>query len=245
MIPLFLYPMFFLTFLCLGYYVYQDYKYREINILPMFILSVFAFIYNLIFFIKLGVWQSYFLQIILTSIFVGIIFVLGKITVFAYIGEGDLLAIIFISITTGITILFAPFVFLGALICVLFVPIMLFLYNLFAKNSADYNFGNNFLLMFLGYPATISKINKFHTPLEKIKEKNGKIYKVVNFIPNTDPKLEIYELKKVAKINNIKKIWVSPLIPFIVPIFISYLIIFVLSFFDWFSYFGKFAILYI
>lgn len=245
MIPLFIFPMFLMTLLCLGYYVYQDLKYREINIVPMIFLSIFAFLYNLYFFIKLGVWDFYLLQILITCFFIGIIFALGKLTVFAYIGEGDLLTIIFISITSGLGLLYAPFVFLSALVCILFIPLILFFYNLFCKHYTKYSFLDNIFLRLLGYPLPISKITKFHTPLEKISIKNGRIKRTINLRPNPDPKAEIYDLKKINRIYNLKYVWVSPLIPFIVPIFISYLVFCILSFFNCFLELGKYLLLYI
>lgn len=245
MIPLFIYPMFLITLICLGYYVYQDFKFREINIVPMIFLSIFAFLYNLFFFVRLGVWNFYLLQILITCFFVGVIFALGKLTVFAYIGEGDLLTIIFISITSGLGLLYAPFIFLASLVAILFIPVILFFYNLFCKHYTKYSFLDNIFLRSLGYPLPISKITKFHTPLEKISIKNGKVKRIINLRPNPDPKSEIYDLKKLDKIYNLKSVWVSPLIPFVVPIFISYLIFCVLSFFSCFLELGKYALLYI
>jgi archaeal preflagellin peptidase FlaK len=245
MMPLFIYPMFLITLICLGYYVYQDFKFREINIVPMIFLSIFAFLYNLYFFVRLGVWNFYLVQILITCFFVGVIFTLGKITVFAYIGEGDLLTIIFISITSGLGILYAPVIFLASLVAILFIPLILFFYNLFCKHYTKYSFFDNIFLMSLGYPLLISKINKFHTPLEKISIKNGRIKRIVNLKPNTDPKSEIYDLKKTNSIYNLKYVWVSPLIPFVVPIFISYLVFSVLSLFNCFLELGKYLILYI
>ena len=123
----FIYPMIFLTVICLFYLVYDDLRTREINTLPIYILSGIGLIYNLYFGFLYNFWKFYVLQLLIVFIFLIIIYLLGKLTVYAYIGEGDLLTLMMISFTTGYAVLFSEFVFLLALSFMLFIPMVFFI----------------------------------------------------------------------------------------------------------------------
>ncbi len=235
-------PLFVITILLLAYYVYQDMKYREINILPIFVISLFSVIYLLIFVFRDNVllWTQYFTQIIFTFVFILIIFLFGKITKFAYIGEGDLLIVMLIAFTSSFVFAFSQLVFLLALFLMLLIPMFFLVYNLINKNYPEYNLINNFLLMLLGTKKKINKITDFYTPLELLKYKNDKIVKELQLTPNCSPKEQIEEITMLAKKTNIKEIWVSPLIPFIIALAVSYVILTLFLYFGILSKYGLF-----
>lgn len=234
-------PMFFLGLICLIYLGYQDLKSREINIVPLLVLSAIGFIYFIFFGLTNGFLYMYILQIAISYAFLTIIYVLGKFTAYAYIGEGDLLAIMAMSLMCGISVLFAPFVFLMATVLTLVLPISFFFYNLFVGNIPKKPIWESFLLMCFGFPKKLEKISDFYTPLEKYKIRNNKLISETIIKPNCSPEKQLYDLKKFAKVNNIERVWVSPLIPFIITLTIAYVIIGVLTYFNVLAFLGNFA----
>lgn len=238
-------PLFLITLLFLVYYTYQDLKSREINVVPIFFVILFALLYLFLFVFRLNwyLWQFYFLQLGIHFLFISIIYILGRITVFAYIGEGDLYILTMIAFTSGFAVLFTPFVFLNALFFMLCIPILLLIYNLFKRNykCSDYNFIKTITLMLLGLPKKVISINGFYTPLEKINIANDVINKQINLIPDCESETSLKNLKKVCKENKIKTIWVSPLIAFILPILLSYILTLVLFIFNIYYSLGPFS----
>ncbi len=233
-------PLFVICFLMLVYYIYYDIKYREINVIPLFCLCFLSLIYLLFFVFKtdLNLWWLYFLQLLFTVIFISIIFGFGKITRFAYIGEGDLLIVLLISFTSGFVFAFSQLVFLLALFLMLLIPLCFLIYNVYKKNIPKYGFFNNFLLMVLGTKKKVSSISSFYTPLEILEYQNQKIIKKLQFTPNCSPEEQIKNIKTIAKKEKITEIWVSPLIPFIIPLTVSYIILSIFLFFGLFSTYG-------
>ncbi|MDD4049889.1 MAG: A24 family peptidase C-terminal domain-containing protein [Candidatus ainarchaeum sp.] len=227
-------PIIVFSIVILLYITYQDIKYREINIMSLFFLALFSVIYLALFVFKTDfiLWKSYLLQLAVSFIFLLIFYVLGKISYFTYIGEGDLYTIFAISFTNIFDVYFPMFVFFFALILTLLIPICLFFYNLFSRNFPKYSFFKSMYLMFLGVPLALKKINKFYTPLEKFKIENNKLISNIVFMPNIEPEIEIKKIKLIAKTNNISKIWFSPLIPFIILILISYIFLILLYVFN-------------
>lgn len=106
-------------------------------------------------------------------------------------------------------------VFINALFLFLFIPIALLLYNIFKKNIA-------FPHVFLGYKLSIEKAKEdFVWPMEQIDE-DGK--KQFIYMPK---EYEIdEELEKFVK-NGYKEIWVTPKIPFMIPLLIGYITVFI------------------
>jgi hypothetical protein len=231
-------PIIIFTIIILTYVSFQDIKYREINIMSLVFLSIVSLIY-LGFFVfekEFLLWKNYFIQIGITFLFVLVFYVLGKISYYTYIGEGDLYTILALSFTNIFNLYFPLFIFFFALLLTLFVPFLIFIYNLVFKNYPKYKFFPSIYLMFLGYPLNINKLTKFYSPLEKYYLKNNKLHSSIIYKPNVEPDNEINYLKKISKKNNLKYIWVSPLIPFIILIFISYIFVVFLYFFDYFKY---------
>jgi preflagellin peptidase FlaK len=105
-------------------------------------------------------------------------------------------------------------IFSNSLIIFLIIPISLLIFNIFKKNI-------QFPYVFLGYKMNIKKAKeKFVWPLEKIVDGKRKfIYMPKNF----DAKEELNEFEK----NNINEIWVTPKIPFMVPLLIGFIFAFI------------------
>ncbi len=239
-------PIIILTILLLGYVSYQDIKSREINITYLILLAILSLFYLGIFVFQFnfGLWKSYFIQIAIVFGFVLIIYLIGRLTKLAYLGEGDLYTIVALAFTSMYSYLFVIVVFLFALLFMLGIPILLFFYNKFRGYYPSYPLFKSICLMFLGTPKKISSLNEFNTPLEKISYRNGRIVRETKFIPNFNPLLEINRLKKFSKQHHIKYVWVSPLLPFILLILLSYIftviILFVFRFPFIFQYFSAF-----
>lgn len=234
-------PIIIFSLFILLYITYQDIKYREINIISLIVLSIVSLIYLGIFIFKNNyfLWFNYFIQIGTTFIFLLVFYILGKISSFTYIGEGDLYTILALSFTNIFNIYFPIFIFFFALILTLFVPLSIFVYNLSLKNFPKYSFFNSFYLMFIGYPLKISKITNFFTPLERYFLIEGKVQSKVVYKPNIEPEKDILKLKNFLKKHNISRVWVSPLIPFIILILLSYILIIVFYFFEIVPFFLK------
>jgi hypothetical protein len=146
-----------------------------------------------------------------------------------YIGEGDLYTILAISFTNIFSVLFIMFLFLLSLLVTLLIPLSIFVYNLSMRHKPNYGFFNSLFLMFLGYPLKLKSITNFYTPLERFEEsRNNKYLKVINFRPNTDPAKELSKIKRIANLEKVEKLWVSPLIPFVISIHISYIILIII-----------------
>lgn len=107
-------------------------------------------------------------------------------------------------------------VFSNSIILFLFIPISLFIYNLSKRNI-------KFPHVFLGYKMDIDKAReKFVWPLEKIE--NGK-QKFVYMPKNFDVEEEIDDLKKYG----LKEIWITPKIPFMIPLLAGFICTFFLG----------------
>lgn len=223
---------------------FQDIKYREINIISLIVLSVVSALY-LGFFIFKGngaLWIKYITQIVITFVFLLIFFILGKISKFVYIGEGDLYTIMALSFTNTFGVLYTLGIFLLALLITLLIPITFFIYNLIVGNRPSYRLASSLSLMFLGYPILIKKITDFYTPLEIFKLKGNKLIRKPKFTPNIEPHKELVSLKKIAKLKNIKEIWVSPLVPFIISIVLGYVIMLFILISNSFPYISGFIV---
>ena len=105
-------------------------------------------------------------------------------------------------------------VFINALLLFLFIPMGLFIFNIARRQIC-------FPHCFLGYKMSIEKAKeKFVWPLEKIEEGKSKfVYMPKDF--DIDE-----ELKKFEE-NNISEIWVTPKIPFMIPLLGGFICVFV------------------
>jgi preflagellin peptidase FlaK len=108
------------------------------------------------------------------------------------------------------------FIFSNSIILFLFIPLSLLVFNIAKRNIA-------FPYSILGYKMTIKKAKeKFVWPLEKIT--NGK-RKFVYMPKNFDIEDELNEFEK----QGINEIWVTPKIPFMIPLLAGFIFAFVLG----------------
>lgn len=236
------FPMFFIGLICFIILGYQDLKHREINIVPLLIISVIGFIYYVFFGWIKGFLYLYILQIVISFVFLTVIYLLGKITVYAYIGEGDLIVLMAMSFVSGISVIFTGFVFLLSTVLTLLFPIVFLIYNTIKGNYPNKPLGESIILMCFGFPKNINNLSNFYTPLEEYKFVNNQVISKTTIKPNSSPELQIYELKKFSKRYNIEKIWVSPLVPFVLLLIISYVIVAALTYLNILSFLGNLAI---
>ena len=237
-------PIIILTILTLFYVSYQDIKFREINTIPLIVLSIVSIIYVgfFIFGNNLSLWKGYFIQLIIVFVFLLIFLILGKISKFAYIGEGDLYTIMAISFTNIFSSLFILSLFLISLFVTLCLPIILFIYNLVIFSFPKHSFFKAVMLMFLGMKKKLTKITDFYTPLEKIRFVNNRVIREVTIKPNIDSHKLIANIKRLSKRKGVTYLWVSPLVPFIIYILIAYLIILFIIYSGYFINFSSFII---
>jgi preflagellin peptidase FlaK len=107
-------------------------------------------------------------------------------------------------------------IFLNALILFLFIPIGLFLFNIGKRNL-------RFPHCLLGYVVSVEKAKQtFVWPMEKIQ--NGK-RKLVYMPKDIDVDEELAEFEKLG----ITEIWVTPKIPFMIPLLAGFVVTFFLG----------------
>ena len=108
------------------------------------------------------------------------------------------------------------FIFSNSVLLFLFIPLSLLLFNIAKRNI-------QFPYALLGYKMDISKAReKFVWPLEKIVDGKRKFaYMPKNF----EIEDELDEFEK----NDISKIWVTPKIPFMIPLLAGFICAFVLG----------------
>ena len=107
-------------------------------------------------------------------------------------------------------------IFSNSVILFLFIPLSLFVYNLIKRDIA-------FPQVFLGYQMSVAEAKtKFVWPLEKILD--GK--RVFSYRPST---FEIEKDIKLFEKEGIKKIWVTPKIPFMIPLLAGFIATFLLG----------------
>lgn len=107
-------------------------------------------------------------------------------------------------------------IFANATILFLFIPISLLLYNIARRNI-------QFPHCLLGYKTTVEKAKqKFVWPLEKIKDGKRKLM----YMPKKfDVDEELAEFEKLG----LTEIWVTPKIPFMIPLLIGFVVTFFLG----------------
>ena len=98
----------------------------------------------------------------------------------------------------------------------LFIPISLLIINI-AKRDIQFPF------VFLGYKMDIKTArNKFVWPLERLVEGNRKFV----YMPNS---FEVDEKYDLFEKNGISRVWVTPKIPFMIPLFVGFIAAFIIG----------------
>jgi len=107
-------------------------------------------------------------------------------------------------------------IFVNSLIFFLFIPVSLLIYNIGKRNV-------QFPHCLLGYRMSVEKAKQnFVWPLEKIKDGKRKLAKLPK---DFDVDKELEEFEKLG----ITEIWVTPKIPFMIPLLIGFLATFILG----------------
>ena len=107
-------------------------------------------------------------------------------------------------------------IFANATILFLFIPLSLFVYNVVKGNL-------RFPHSFMGYVISVEKAKQtFVWPMEKIKDSKRKL---VYMPKNFDIEEELAEFEKLG----ITDIWVTPKIPFMIPLLAGFLVSFILG----------------
>lgn len=204
----------------------SDLKSREVNDL-LWLIGGTTLIITIILFNQNIIMKVISFTIILG--FITIIHLLGKINKALYIGDADLKALLFISLSMNNAIETIQ-VFVLALAISLLLPVKIALKNLIKKEKMPGKGITKIVLFFIAERKKITELNEFESPLEEIKiiKIKGK-YKEkrrIQLIPLIEPRKKIMELKKLVKKGKIKNnIVTTPLLPFILFIFIAYVFI--------------------
>ena len=214
----------FLGIVILFYASYTDIKTRRASNMLWVILGISGLILLVIQYFTIGFENQYY--ILFVPIMIGLIYLLFQMGLI--FGGADAKALMAIAILVPIQPAIAQFplwktlmpfsfvIFFNSLLLFLAIPLGLFIFNIFKK---DIKFPHSFL----GYKMDIKKVRKkFVWPLEKIV--NGKL----KFIPmpkNFDVNDEYDELEK----HGIKNIWVTPKVPFMIPLLAGYIVSFIIG----------------
>jgi preflagellin peptidase FlaK len=208
----------------LAYASYTDMKTRKASDLLWVIMGIIGVILLIVQYLDGGfpnLWYLIFIPIMIALMYA--FFQLGLL-----FGGADAKALMALAILVPIQPLIGMFplwpsflpgsfcIFLDALILFLFIPISLFFFNLGKRNL-------RFPHCLLGYVISVEKAKQtFVWPMEKIK--NGE-RKLVYMPKNFDVDEELAEFQKLG----ITEIWVTPKIPFMIPLLAGFLAAFVLG----------------
>jgi len=207
----------------LSFASYTDIKTRKASNILWIIMGIIGIILLLIQYFTLGFENLFYLLFI--PIMIGLIYALYQLRLI--FGGADAKAIMALAILVPIepTIGIIPLwkdgimpsswtIFANSLILFLIIPISIFIYNATKKNV-------HIPYSFLGYKMNTQKAKeKFVWPIEQLVD--GK-RKFIYMPKDIDAKEEFEEFEK----NNIKEIWVTPKIPFMVPLTFGFVFTFV------------------
>jgi len=111
---------------------------------------------------------------------------------------------------------FSWYIFSNSIIIFLFIPISLLIINILKRDM-------QFPFLFLGYKMDIKTArNKFVWPLERLVEGKRKFV----YMPNS---FEVDEEYDLFEKNGISRVWVTPKIPFMIPLFIGFIAAFIIG----------------
>ena len=208
----------------LAYASYTDVKTRRASDLLWVIMGIVGIILLIVQYLDggfLNLWYLVFIPIMIALMYM--FFQLGLL-----FGGADTKALMALAILVPIQPLIGMFplwpsflpgswsIFANAIVLFLFIPISLLIFNIAKRNL-------RFPHCLLGYVISVEKAKQtFVWPMEKIK--NGK-RKLVYMPKNFDVDEELAEFEKLG----ITEIWVTPKIPFMIPLLAGFLAAFVLG----------------
>lgn len=205
--------------LILSYASYTDIRTRRApNILWLILGGIGAVLLLIEFFLTEG-FGDQIIYLIFIPIIIGIVYVFFQLRLI--FGGADAKAIMAIAILVPFQPLFygyplydsiMPFswvIFSNSIVIFLFVPLSLFVYNLFKRNI-------RFPHCFLGYRTSLAKAkDKFVWPLEHIVDG----HKHFSYVPHSFESEDMYAAFEDA---GYKHIWVTPKVPFMIPLLIGF-----------------------
>ncbi|MDG6217864.1 MAG: A24 family peptidase C-terminal domain-containing protein [Candidatus Thermoplasmatota archaeon] len=111
---------------------------------------------------------------------------------------------------------FSWVIFSNSIVIFLFVPLSLFIYNIFKRNI-------RFPHCFLGYRMSLAKAKeKFVWPLEHIVDG----HKYFSYVPHSFESEDLYSAFEEA---GYKHIWVTPKVPFMIPLLVGFISSFIIG----------------
>ena len=191
-----------------------DWKYREIDDkswLSMFFLGTIFLFHDYFKFKSLNLIKIYFFSIAIAFILAAFLYYSGL------MGGGDGKILVGIASmfpyfpykTFSIFPLFVLSVFSNAIVVSLAIPLVFFFYNL--GRGIKPNNLKEFFMLFLGYKKKIADMGEFEVIMDKI------------FIRAKD--IDMYlDSKGKEKVTGDEEVWVTPALPFVIPITIGFLI---------------------
>ena len=169
---------------------------------------------------------DYAIYLIFIPIIIGIVYVFFQLRLI--FGGADAKAIMAIAILVpfqpffhGFPLFFSPMpfswvIFSNSIVIFLFVPLSLFVYNLVKRDI-------RFPHCFLGYRMSLKKAEEnFVWPLERIVDGHKKF----SYVPHSFESDDVYQGFKDA---GFKHIWVTPKIPFMIPLLVGFICSFILG----------------
>jgi len=209
--------------LILLYASYTDIKIRQASNKLWLVMGSIAIILLIIQYFTEG-FENYF-YLIFIPVMIGLVYLLFQLRII--FGGADAKALMAIAILVPIEPSFIGFpiqkgafmpfswtIFQNSLIIFLFIPLSLFIFNIFKRNLRFPN-------AFLGYVMDIETARKkFVWPLEKFVD--GKVK--FSYMPKEFDANKEYD--KFVK-EGIKDIWVTPKVPFMIPLLIGFIVSFI------------------
>ena len=203
----------------LFYASYTDMKTRQASNLLWIILGIVGSILILIQYLTNNIENLYYLLFI--PIMIGLYYLMYQLGLL--FGGADAKALMALAVLVPFPLAFSMVplyesilptswvVFANSVILFLFIPLGLFFFNVLIKRSIGFPY------VFLGYQMPVEQAKKkFVWPLEKIVEGKRKFV----YYPSTfdDPKIW-----KQFEEQNIKDVWVTPKIPFMIPLLAGFI----------------------
>jgi preflagellin peptidase FlaK len=215
---------FIVGFIILLYASYTDIKTRRASNMLWLLMGAIGGILIIIQFFTIGF--NNIIHLIFIPIMAGLAYILFQLRLL--FGGADAKAIIALAILVpiepsifGFPLLssimpFSWIIFSNSIILFLLLPISLLIYNLYNKNF-------DFPYCFLGYKMNIQKAKRRYVwPLEKIVDGKRKFsYMPKNFESNDE--------WKIFENRNIDEIWVTPKVPFMIPLLFGFISSFILG----------------